>query len=393
MRRIEELSGRRAPIVQLADRIAGYFVAAVLLLAVAALGLWLWIDPARALDSTIALLIVTCPCALGLATPLAVSAAIGRAGRTGILIKGGDALERLARPGRVLLDKTGTVTEGRSALVRWDGDDAVKPLVVALESGVSHPVARALVEGLAAEGARVTADEVRRSAAGVTGRVAGHQVRIGSPGFVGAGGNRVDELAREGLTPVVVQVDGVVRAVAGIGDPLRADATQTVEQLRREGWEVGLLSGDHPQVVAAAGRRLGLPPEHSRGGVSPEEKLAVVEQAAGEGRVVMVGDGINDAAALSAATVGVAVHGGAEVALAVADVFLTREGIEPLVRLFCGARRTMRVVRLNLIFSLIYNLVGASLAMAGWIGPLVAAVLMPLSSLTVITHSFRARTF
>jgi Cu2+-exporting ATPase len=355
--------------------------------------LWWSRGPGQALDHAIALLIVTCPCALGLATPLAVSAAIGRAGRAGILIKGGDALERLARPGRVLLDKTGTVTEGRSALVRWEGDDAVKPLVVALESGVSHPVARALVEGLADEGERLTADEVERSAAGVTGRVASHDLRIGSPRFVGARDERVDGLAREGLTPVVVQVDGEVRAVAGIGDPLRGDAKTTIEQLRREGWEVSLLSGDHPQVVEAAGRRLGLPPEQSRGGVSPEQKLQAVEQATREGSVVMVGDGINDAAALSAATVGVAVHGGAEVALAVADVFLTREGIAPLLRLFEGSRRTMRVVRQNLVFSLIYNLVGASLAMTGMIGPLVAAVLMPLSSLTVITHSFRARTF
>jgi Cu2+-exporting ATPase len=156
---------------------------------------------------------------------------------------------------------------------------------------------------------------------------------------------------------------------------------------------VGILSGDHPGVVEAVGRELGLPAERIRGGVTPEGKLAEVEHAAGEGPVVMVGDGINDAAALSAATVGVAVHGGAEVALAVADVFLTREGIEPLVRLFDGARRTMRVIRVNLAFSLVYNLVGASLAMAGLIGPLAAAVLMPLSSLTVITHSFRARTF
>jgi Cu2+-exporting ATPase len=399
MRMVEEASQRRAPVVRMADRISAWFVSAVLALAALTLVIWWGIDPARAVDHAIALLIVTCPCALGLATPLAVSAAIGRAGRSGILIKGGDALERLARPGRVLLDKTGTVTEGRTALVRWEGDEAAKPLVLAVESRVAHPVARAFVEALGGE-EPLPATELVRSSAGVEATVDGHRVSVGSTRFAGdrvgmteSWSARADEIAGEGLTPIVIAVDGEIRAVAGIGDPLREDAAATVKTLRRDGWDVALLSGDHPRVVAAVGRRMDLGPGEVEGGATPEMKLRVVERAAGEGPVVMVGDGVNDAAALSAATVGVAVHGGAEVALAVADVFLTREGIEPLVRLVRGARRTIRVIRRNLIFSLIYNLIGASLALAGWIGPLVAAVLMPLSSLTVITYSFRARTF
>jgi Cu2+-exporting ATPase len=163
--------------------------------------------------------------------------------------------------------------------------------------------------------------------------------------------------------------------------------------LRAAGWRVGILSGDHPRVVASVARVLSISESDAVGAATAEDKLRVVEQAAGTGPVVMVGDGVNDAAALSAATVGVAVHGGAEAAMAVADVFLAEQGIDALDRLFRGATRTMSVIRRNLTFSLIYNVVGATLAMGGWIGPLTAAILMPLSSLTVITYSFRARTF
>ena len=183
MRMVEEASQRRAPVVRLADRISAWFVAAVLALAGLALVVWWSVSPAQAVDHAIALLIVTCPCALGLATPLAVSAAIGRAGKRGILIKGGDALERLARPGRVLLDKTGTLTEGRTALVRWEGDEAVKPLVAAVESGVSHPVARALA-GLLGDEEPPPAEAVERASAGVAGRVEGRAVMVGSAAWI-----------------------------------------------------------------------------------------------------------------------------------------------------------------------------------------------------------------
>jgi len=401
-RLVEESALRRAPVIRLADRISGVFVAVVLALALLTLLIWWRQGAGVAVDHAIALLIVTCPCALGLATPLAVSAAIGRAGREGILIKGGDALERLSRPGRVLLDKTGTLTEGRMELVRWWGDESLKPLVRQVESQVAHPVASALVRGLPEVEAEPEI-EVERSAdgSGVRGRVAGRDLNIGSPAHVEQLTGPLTETvagivrgyADEGLTPVLIACDGSVAAAAGIGDPLRPGSAAAVDELREMGWHVGVLSGDHPGVVAALARRLDIPPEDRQGGATPEEKLRVVERAAAEGSVVMVGDGVNDAAALSAATVGVAVHGGAEAAMAVADVFLTREGIEPLGTLFLGARRTMNVIRLNLIFSLLYNVIGAALAVTGLIGPLVAAVLMPLSSLTVITLSYRARTF
>jgi Cu2+-exporting ATPase len=402
MRLVEEYAQRRAPVVRLADRISAWFVAAVLSLAAVTAAVWWWVDPSRALDHTIALLIVTCPCALGLATPLAVSAAIGKAGRSGILIKGGDALEQLARDGTIFLDKTGTLTEGKTSLVRWWGDEAVKPIVRAVESRVAHPVARALADAFATDAPEPDVEVERvEEGAGVLGRVAGSEVVVGSRALVERAVERFppdaekafEEIVSDGLTPVLVAVDGTVRGVAGIGDAIREEATAVVSRLRNQGWKIEILSGDHPEVAAAVGTSIGVERSDCRGAVLPEQKLEIVETAMRRSVTVMVGDGVNDAAALTAASVGIAVHGGAEVALAVADVFLTRPGLEPLGRLFAGARRTTRVIRRNFVFSLMYNLVGAGLAVAGFIHPLVAAVLMPLSSLTVITHSYRARTF
>jgi Cu2+-exporting ATPase len=236
---------------------------------------------------------------------------------------------------------------------------------------------------------------------GIEGSVAGRAVVLGSPGFVEARTGAIppsfDRLARElsadGLTPVLVAVDGAVVAVAGFGDPLREDAPAALERVRRRGWRVGILSGDDPVVARSIGRRLGLGPEDCRGGVSPEGKLRAVEDGTAGGSVVMVGDGVNDAAALAGATVGIAVHGGAEAALAAADIFIARPGIAQVADLLDGARRAMRTVRRNLALSLCYNAAGAALAMAGLINPVVAAVLMPLSSITVIAHSYRARSF
>jgi Cu2+-exporting ATPase len=401
MRLVDEHARRRAPIAQLADRISGPFVGVVLALAGVTFVLWAGVDPSRALDHAAALLIVTCPCALGLATPLGVSAAIGQAARAGFLIKGGDVLEKLTRPGRMWLDKTGTLTEGRAALLRWHGDEAVKPRVAAAEAHSSHPLARALVRGLdePAPDARVAIEETHGG--GIEATVDGHRLVVGSADFVAARAGTVPpplaavagELAGEGLTPVLVAEDGRVSAVAGFGDPLRADAAAGLARVRALGWRPGILSGDDARIAQAVGRRLGLAAPDCRGGVAPEDKLRAVLASAGEGPVVMIGDGVNDAAALAAATVGVAVAGGAEAALTAADVFVVRPGVARIAELLEGSRRAMRVVRRNLIFSLGYNVVGVTLAMTGVLNPLVAAVLMPLSSLTVIVSSYRARTF
>jgi len=395
LRQVEDSVRRRAPVVQLANRLAVWFVAVVLLVAAGTALFWFPRSPTAAIDNAIALLVVTCPCALALATPLAVSVAIGRAARNGILIKGGDALERLAAPGTLLLDKTGTITESRAGLAAWDGPEWVKPLVLALEQESSHPIAagfRRAFDGLAAGDACLTTHVV---GSGIDGMVDGRHVIVGSPAFVearAACGPRLLAPPRH-LTPILVAVNGVIVASAGFGDPVRADARRAIDTLRARGWKVGILSGDHPEVVASVGETLGLPHEACVGGAVPEEKHRIVQEARHDGTVVMVGDGVNDAAAMAAATVGVGVHGGAEACLSTADVYLTRPGLEPLVTLTEGAARTIRVIRRNIAFSIGYNVIGATLAVTGVITPLIAAVLMPASSLTVLLASWLGRTF
>lgn len=401
MQLVEEASRRRAPVVQLADRLSGFFVGAVLGLALLTFIIWFFLDPAGAIDHTVALLIVSCPCALGLATPLAVAAAIGRAARRGILIKGGDALEPLAKPSRMILDKTGTVTEGRMALIRWWGDQELKAPVAAAESRSTHPVAVALAAAVPVEDYPGPVEIRETTGGGLDARIGDRQLLIGSPGFIDASGcpippqvrDTILEMASQGLTPVVVAVDGSATAVAGLGDPIRPDSAEVLDQLRRKGWKVELLSGDHPELVQSVAARVGLEPGQARGGASPEDKVAAVESAAAEGPVIMVGDGVNDAAALALATVGIGVHGGAEAALAAADIYLVEPGLEPLSRLVEGAGRTMKLIRRNLAFSLAYNAVAMSLAMAGLMSPLLAAVLMPASSIIVVVSSYRNRTF
>ncbi len=399
LRLVEEHAARRAPVVRLADRISGWFVLAVLGLALTTLVIWLRLDPTRAVDNAVALLIVSCPCALGLATPLAVAASVGRAARRGILVKGGDVLEELARTGRMFLDKTGTLTEGRMALVGWHGDESIRPLVAAIESHSSHPIANALMEGIDAPTALQVSDVMNHPGLGMTASWRGHGVLVGSQAFAfnrgiapdGTQQDLIDRSASNGLTPVVVCVDSKVVAVACLGDPVRPDVRPALDRIRAMGWSLEVLSGDHQATVQATAEQLGL--SRYRGGANPELKADLVRDAAAGGRVVMVGDGVNDAAALAAATVGIGVHGGAEAALAAADVFLARPGLLPVVELLEGSRRTLAVIRRNLIFSLLYNLVAVSLAMTGLMHPLLAAILMPLSSITVVVSSYRARTF
>jgi Cu2+-exporting ATPase len=234
------------------------------------------------------------------------------------------------------------------------------------------------------------------SGAGIQGVVSGHCVIVGSPRFVreqSGSGCAFERLLDASLTPVLVAVDGAIVAAAGIGDPIRPDAPRAVAALRARGWTVDILSGDARGVVDAVGRALELPSDRCTGGASPETKRAIVERAASEGTVVMVGDGINDAAAIAAASVGIGVHGGAEACLTTADIYLTTPGLSPVVDLVTGAKRAMRVIRRNIALSIVYNAVGAGLAMTGHLTPLVAAILMPASSLTVVYASWRGRAF
>jgi Cu2+-exporting ATPase len=411
LRQVEESARRRAPVVQLANRMAGIFVAVVLVAAVVTFVVTNRVAPDQALDNAIALLIVTCPCALALATPLAITVAVGRAAGRGMLIKGGDALELLATPGTLVLDKTGTITEGRTALVAWHGPEWVKPWVLSLEQGSSHPLAdgfRRAWDGLATLD---VSDVSHVSGGGMLGTVQGREVRVGSPRFVERGVTErgvmergvtdADEVALrhaigamdKTLTPVHVAVDGRLVAVAGLGDRVRDDAMASLQLLRAAGWRTVMLSGDAPDVVAAVGRSLDFSADELVAAATPEDKLRFVEALKRNGSVVMVGDGVNDAAAIAAASVGIGVHGGAEACLATADIYLTRAGLSALIELTEGATRTMHVIRRNIACSLAYNLLGAGLAAVGLLSPLIAAILMPTSSITVVLGSWYSFTF
>ena len=408
MKLVEEASGRRAKIVATADVVSRYFVSAVLVLAALTAAIWLVRDPARAMEHVIALLVVTCPCALGLATPVAVSVALARAAKTGIYIKDADVLERLRRVDRAAFDKTGTLTGGRLELVHWDGDDATARLAFAVERQSSHPLARALRSRFRAlETSIPEADSVEeRLGRGIEGRVERTRVALGNANYLESLGisvteawrSKVDDLAERAWTPVFVAVDGQVCALAGFADPLRPEAKEFLEKLRKKGWALHLFSGDSPLVASTVGRLLGFGEREIRGGVSPEDKHDLVRTLKQEARkngnrVLMIGDGVNDAAALAEADVGIAVQGGSGASIGAAHVTLTQPGLEPVAELLEGSRRTLRIIYRNLLFSLGYNLVCATLAMMGKIDPLAAAVLMPISSLTVISYGVLGRSF
>ena len=396
----------RAPVVLLVDRIGGWFVLAVLALAAVTAALWAG-APERALAHVAALLVVTCPCALSMATPLSMAVAAGRAARRGIFVKSDEATQRLTDVDTVVLDKTGTLTEGRMTLVAWTGDEALLDLAAAVEAHATHPVAEALVRARGVDAALAVDGVVMVPGQGVSGVVGGRRVVVGRPEWVAAtlpGGLSSEHTAAlaawaaEGHTPVAVAVtfepgsDGLgsdrpgasVLALA-VGDRLRDDAAHFVRTLARRGAGVYLFSGDHPAAVAVVARALGLAPERALGSITPEDKRARVEALQAQGRVVMmVGDGVNDAAALRQADVGVAVGGGTTASLIAADVFLTRPGLAPVAALLVGADQTMRTIRGALALSLLYNVAGTAAAMAGLVTPLVAAVAMPVSSLLVV---------
>lgn len=397
MRLMEEASARRAPIVAMADRLVGTFVATILGLSVLTGVGWSLVEPTRALEHVIALLIVTCPCALGMATPVALAVGIGRAASQGILIKGGDAVERLASVQAIYLDKTGTLTQGRLSLVSFEGADEARDLLVGLERSSGHPLARAVAKAWPDVPGSVLKDTREVIGGGLEALQSEQEdvVRAGSRQFLESKGirldsewaSRLDAVLERALTPVLVARGERVCGLAAFGDPLREDSKEAILRLKALGIEPGILSGDHPAVVAAIGKELGLDPARVFGGLSPEQKLLAIEAAVKRVPTVMVGDGVNDAAALSAATVGISVHGGAEASLAAADVFLAKPGLLPVVASLEGARATLAVVRRNLGFSIGYNALGATLAVLGWMGPLLAALLMPFSSLTVVGSS------
>jgi len=393
----------RPQIVMLADRIGGWFVAVVLSLAALTLAGWMAFEPASAVDHAVALLIVACPCALALATPLAIAVALGRAARRKILIKGGDALQRLSKPGTIWLDKTGTLTEGRMAVVGWHGDETVAAAVAALERHSTHPTARALVAWAEDQGGAPSpkVDNVRQRQGGISGELDGHTLAVGNAPFISEhiGGvidltmrSAAGELLGQAASPVYIAIDGKIVAVAGVGDPLRSDAQAAVDELSRRGWTVGILSGDHPDIVTGIGQALGLPDDRVHGGLHPEDKVRfVADHGPDAPPTVMVGDGVNDSAALAAASVGIATRDGAEASLQAAPVYLGRPGLSGIIELLDASSATMRGIRRNFAVSLAYNAVAVGLAASGHISPLVAALLMPLSSLSVVALSLSLR--
>ncbi|MFO0783904.1 MAG: heavy metal translocating P-type ATPase [Phycisphaerales bacterium] len=397
VRMVEEAAGRRPRVVEFANRIAGWFLLAVVVVTALVGVVWWCVAPDRVVSVVVAMLVVTCPCALGLATPLTMVASLGKAARRGMLVRGGDVFERLARPGTLVLDKTGTVTEGRMRVVEAWGSVDAQHAAAALEAASAHPVARAIAAWVPADGAHATAVE-EHAGLGIAGAVGQRRVAVGSDRFMAMQRARVPEAAQQaaasmvqrGLSPALVAVDGQVQAVLAVGDPLRADAQQLVTALQQRGWAVELASGDLPELAASAGRALGICTV--AGGCTPEGKMRLVEAQRAR-PVVMVGDGVNDLPAMAAADVGVAVRQGAQATVATADVALTGGGLAQLVSLVDGARRTMQTIHVNFGISLAYNVLGGALAATGVINPLIAAILMPLSGLTVTAVALRMPQF
>lgn len=416
---VEEASLSKPQIVQWADKIGGYFVAVVMLSAIATFVWWVNIDVEVAVERAIALLIVACPCALALATPLALAVAMGRSAKNKIMIKSGDVLQSLQKPGTIWLDKTGTLTMGELTVQTWHGDTRHLSRIAALEERSGHPVAKAIVRfadtvhdsvaesasknnvlerRLAFSLSRLVEEAVEIRGRGMVGVVGGTDVLIGNQAlladhsvFPAAAQTKIAQnMIESGFSPCWVAIDGEVVGLAAIADSIRPEAFDAIRQLKKRGWEPGILSGDHPHIVARVAKRLNIPLDRILGGVDPEGKLKVVKESASKETVVMVGDGVNDSAALAAATVGIAVKNGAEASLAAAPIYFANPGLNPVLELLDISDSTARTMRTNLAVSLGYNLTFAGLAFLGFINPLVAAILMPISSLTVVSLSFRA---
>jgi Cu2+-exporting ATPase len=397
IRLMDRAQASRPRIAQLADRVAQWFVLALLAIAAATGGLWYALEPERALWVTIAVLVVSCPCALSLATPAALAAATGALHRAGLLIVRGHALETLSKVTHVVFDKTGTLTMGRMSLVElhplgtYSRDDCLA-LAARLERDSEHAIAGAL---RAAAPMRATSEAealANHPGRGIEARVGGERVRLGSPAFVAELAqsplpDALGQIARH-LTPVLLGDEHGYRALLGFADDLRPGAAALVRELQARGLTVCLLSGDRRSTVDAIACRLGV--DHAIGEASPEAKLAHVRALQADGAcVAMIGDGINDAPVLGCAQVSIAMGGGTDLAQASADMVLVADDLRRLPAGFAVARRTLGVIRQNLLWALAYNLVAIPLAALGWITPLIAGGGMAASSLLVVLNALR----
>ncbi len=400
-RLMERASTEKPRIVVLADRIASHFVLLLLVMAVVTAGVWWWLDPAQMLGVFVAVLVVSCPCALSLATPTALTVGTGALAARGLLVTRGHAIETLARMDRVVFDKTGTLTEGQFSLVRVltlrGSEEEALRVASALEHGSEHPIGRLLRACASAGQAEVRVEESHTVAgAGIEGRIAGRRWRIGRPDFVSAlHGQPVSaEMSPQvgaGETAIALGDEAGWCAFFLLGDTMRPDARAAIDALREAGLTIFLLSGDAAPAVGRVASAVGIDARQAAwAACSPEQKHEVITAMQTEGHVVaMVGDGINDAPVLAQAQVSVAMAGGADLARAHADVVLLGERLMALPEGILLARRTMRIVRQNLYWSALYNALAVPLAMVGWVTPWMAGIGMAGSSLLVVLNALR----
>ncbi len=413
---VAEAQRSRAPIQGLADKVSGIFVPAVIAIALLAFAVWALVGPeprlAYALIVAVAVLIIACPCALGLATPMSIMVGVGRGAGLGVLIKNAEALERMEKVDTLVVDKTGTLTQGRPSLTDtaptdgFDSDEVLR-LAAAVERSSEHPLADAIVAAARERDLDIPdADDFDAPAGrGVSGTVEGRRIVIGSPAFLQAQGVDTDgvhapaeRFRGQGATAILIGVDGVAAGVFAIADAIKDTTKQALEDLRADGVEVVMLTGDNETTARAVADRLGI--DRVEAQVMPDHKSDIVNQLRAEGRVVaMAGDGVNDAPALAAADVGLAMGSGTDVAMESAGVTLLGGDLTGIVHARRLSRKTMRNIRQNLVFAFVYNSAGIPIA-AGilypvfgvLLSPIIAAAAMALSSVSVIGNALRLRT-
>ncbi|MFQ1000678.1 heavy metal translocating P-type ATPase [Modestobacter sp. SSW1-42] len=395
-RLVTQAQSGKAQVQRLADRVSAVFVPVVLVIALGTLLVWLLTtgDVTAAFTAAVAVLVIACPCALGLATPTALLVGTGRGAQLGVLIKGPEVLESTRRVDTVVLDKTGTVTTGQMSVVEVAGHPDTLRLAAAVEAGSEHPIARAVVAAAGAPLAPVTGF-ASQAGVGVTGTVEGHAVVVDGRGDLPAELAAVVAAAEaSGRTAVRVAWDGEVRGVVVVADTVKPTSAAAIVRLRALGLSPVLVTGDNPGAAAAVARAVGLGPHEVVAGVLPAGKVDVVRDLQARGRVVaMVGDGVNDAPALAQADLGLAMGSGTDVAIEASDLTLVRADLDAAVDAVRLARRTLAVIKGNLFWAFAYNVALVPLAALGFLNPLLAGLAMAASSVLVVTNSLRLRRF